>query len=183
MNQIKLTDLKLIRPDVKYKKSFLDGFRELTSDSDRYAWVYLGESVILSLPENNFSEYVKILLSRETKPDPNFVCDTTYWALYEDQIVGRISLRHELNKFLKKVGGHIGYIVRPSYRGRGVASEMLRLILLTERAKNTGKLLLTCDENNTISERTIIKNGGIFESLVELSTERPNKKHFWINLR
>jgi predicted acetyltransferase len=35
-------------------------------------------------------------------------------------IVGRISIRHELNDFLAHEGGHIGYGVLPRYRRRGV---------------------------------------------------------------
>jgi predicted acetyltransferase len=36
-----------------------------------------------------------------------------------DTIVGRISVRHELNEFLATVGGHVGYVVVPSERKKG----------------------------------------------------------------
>jgi predicted acetyltransferase len=45
-------------------------------------------------------------------------------------LVGRVSIRHELNAFLADVGGHIGYGVRPRYRGRGFATEILRQALV-----------------------------------------------------
>ena len=97
-------------------------------------------------------------------------------------MVGRISIRHELNDFLQKVGGHSGYIVAPAWRNKGVATEMLRNLLLTPKAKEIGKLLLTCDETNLASERTIFKNGGKLTQLMDKGSHRPKKKHFWIDL-
>jgi predicted acetyltransferase len=108
------------------------------------------------------------------------VRDTVYWAIHADEIVGRISLRHELNDFLAKAGGHIGYIVRPSWRGQGVATDMLRQVLKTERAKSIGKLLLTCDDDNAASKRTIIKNGGVLESALDVAPGESKTRRFWI---
>ncbi len=47
-------------------------------------------------------------------------------AVVDDDIVGRLSVRHELNAFLLRVGGNIGYAVVPEARGRGYATAMLR---------------------------------------------------------
>jgi len=59
---------------------------------------------------------------------------------------------------------------------------MLRQLLLTDRAKSVGKLLLTCDEENAASEKTVLKNNGVFESVTEVGANRPRKKRFWITL-
>lgn len=155
----------------------------MNTPSDRSAWVYLGDSADLTIPERNFEEYVLALLKRETIAAPGFVTDTVYWAKIGNEIVGRISIRHELNDFLKIVGGHIGYIVKPSCRGRGIATEMLRQILQTERARTIGKLLVTCDEANAASEKTILKNGGVLEDIISIGTGRPRKKRFWISAK
>ena len=46
-----------------------------------------------------------------------------YWWIVEDQTyLGAITLRHGLNDFLLRAGGHIGYGLRPSARGRGLAA-------------------------------------------------------------
>lgn len=176
------TRLELFRPDIKFKETYLSGLDEMQSDSDQSAWIYLGDSAPRDAPKKDFDQYVQDLLDREHTPPSGWIKDTIYWAMIDDQMVGRISLRHELNDFLRKIGGHIGYIVRPSFRGQGIATEMLRQVLLTKKAKEIGKVLLTCDENNLASQKTILKNNGVFTQLLDVGPERPRKKHFWISL-
>lgn len=173
-------EIALERPSVALEASYLAGFRELETPRDQSAWIYLGDSAPLDLPTKDFSAYVAALLEREHTPPPGWVPDTVYWAVSEGRMVGRISIRHELSSFLRRVGGHVGYIVRPSMRRRGVATEMLRLLLETPRAKATGDILLTCNEDNVGSEKSILKNGGVFSELVEVGPGQPKKKHFWI---
>jgi predicted acetyltransferase len=128
----------------------------MATNSDRSAWVHMGDSEDLSFPRTDFDGYVAALRERETKVREGWVCDTTYWAVSGGEVIGRIAIRHELNDFLKKVGGHVGYIVRPSWRKRGVATEMLGQLLLTDRVRSLGRILLTCDEGNLASEKTIV---------------------------
>jgi predicted acetyltransferase len=80
-------------------------------------------------------------------------------------LVGRVSIRHELNEFLTDVGGHIGYAVRPLYRGRGLATEILRQALVIARAEGVNEVLVTCDEGNIASARVIEKLGGRLEDV------------------
>ena len=49
------------------------------------------------------------------------------------RLVGRVSIRHRLNAELAEVGGHIGYVTRPAFRGRGYATKMLRQALAVAR--------------------------------------------------
>ena len=44
----------------------------------------------------------------------------------DNRLVGMIQVRHYLNDFLRTLGGHIGYSVRPSERRKGYASWMLK---------------------------------------------------------
>jgi predicted acetyltransferase len=78
-------------------------------------------------------------------------------------LVGRVSIRHRLNEALTNVGGHIGFGVRPGYRGHGHAGEILRQALIVVRAEGIDHVLLTCDEDNLASRRVIERAGGVLE--------------------
>ena len=109
------------------------------------------------------------------------VPSTTYFAIREQdkKLVGVIDLRHHINHpILGTWGGHSGYSVRPSERGNGYAKEMLRLNIQNAKEKGIQKMLMTCDERNIASERTIISNGGVFEKNIEV--DGCVMKRYWI---
>ena len=71
--------------------------------------------------------------------------------------------------------------MRPSRRGRGYASEILRLTL--EEAKKLGfdKILVTCNEPNLASARVIEKNNGTLEKIVP-HPGFPNVRRYYFDL-
>ena len=81
-------------------------------------------------------------------------------------MVGRASIRHELNADLAFRDGHIGYGVRPAFRRRGYATEILRQSLIIARSYGTGPVLLTCDDDNVASAAVIETCGGALERIV-----------------
>lgn len=174
--------VQLVRPDARFEASFRAAFDELETQSDKYSWIALGESKYQDFFAQPFTTYVHSLLQRETVPPSDFVPDTKLWAVDGGEIVGRISLRHELNEFLAKVGGHIGFTVRPSRRRQGIGTQMLHQILLRPEAQKIRRLLLTCDEGNAASERTILKNGGKLSDILDMGPDKVRKKRFWIDL-
>ena len=145
----------------------------------------LGEKVWEdTVPYTNESsdQFITRLHQDETNPTATKVPETHYWAVINNEVVGRISFRHMLNDNLKEFGGHIGYEVKPSQRKKGVAKAMLKAVLETPRAKQIGKLLLTCSPDNVASIKTIIANGGVIKETKFV--ERVNRKTslYWIEI-
>jgi len=62
--------------------------------------------------------------------DPNkFVPQTRYWLFVDSKPVGIGKLRRFLNERLRVLGGHIGYTIRPSERGKGYGTLILSELL------------------------------------------------------
>lgn len=103
--------------------------------------------------------------SREETVEAGYVPATTFFGVREGdgRIVGMINIRHRLNDYLLEIGGHIGYGVRPSERGKGYATTMLALALAYCRDIGLNRVLITRNLDNPASGRVIEKNGGVFE--------------------
>ena len=111
---------------------------------------------------------------------------TQFLAIREkdEKLVGMVQVRHELNDYLLKFGGHIGDCVRPSEQGKGYATEQIGLALAFCQVLNIDRVLITCKKDNVASARTIIKNGGILEN--EIPNEFENNvmmQRYWIDLK
>ena len=93
-----------------------------------------------------------------------------------------IQVRHYFNDFLEKYAGHIGYSVRPSERCKGYAKKMLKMTLPFCQEIGIGKVLIACIDGNIGSEKTILANGGVYESTVHEPNGDRYLKRFWITL-
>jgi len=110
---------------------------------------------------------------------PGHVPATFLVALADGDLVGRVSVRHELNSFLAELGGHIGYAVRPQFRGRGHATEILRQALIVACAESVERALVTCDDTNAASRRVIERCGGVLED-VRRTEGGGTTRRYWI---
>lgn len=101
----------------------------------------------------------------------------------DDRIVGMIDLRHSIeNPILAMYGGHIGYSVRVDERRKGYAKEMLRLCLAKARERGMVRVMVTCNDDNIGSEKTILANGGVFHHKITVEEINETMKVFWIEL-
>ncbi len=130
--------------------------------------------------------YLEVLAEQEqgiNLPSPRHVPSTFLFAFIGHRIVGRTSIRHRLNGFLERTGGHIGYVVVPEFRRRGYATAILQLALDVAREKcGTSRFLLTCDDDNVGSIRTIEKNGGVLENVLVGSDLAKPLRRYWIDV-
>ena len=93
----------------------------------------------------------------------------------DNKMVGIVQVRHHIeHKYLKVYGGHIGDSIRPSERNKGYATAQIGLALEFCRVLGIKEVLLTADENNISSIKSILKNDGIFDKMVE--DKETNKK-------
>ncbi len=114
---------------------------------------------------------------------PGLVTATTFMSVREsdNKLIGMVDIRHYLNENLRRHGGHIGYSIRPSERGKGYAKEQLALALEVCKIFGIEKALVTCDKENIASAKTIIANGGVLENEV-LDDDRITQR-YWIQVK
>ena len=132
-----------------------------------------------------FGRYLEVLAeqARGENLPAGRVPSTFLFAFAGTAIVGRVAIRHALNPSLERVGGHIGYVVVPEYRRQGYATAILRKsLLIARRQLGLTRVLVTCDDDNVGSIRTIEKNGGVLENIVTGPDDGRPKRRYWIAL-
>ena len=86
---------------------------------------------------------------------------------------------HDFDYYL--TGGHIGDGIRPSERGKGYGTELVRLALIECKKLGIHRVLMTCDKDNIASAKTILRNGGVLENEV-VNEEGEIEQRYWIEL-
>jgi len=168
--------IKLVKPSNKYEESYLDALREFRDENSEEGKDFL-------LDGSNFDDMMKKYESYsqgKNLPD-GYVPASEFWLVDDEQFIGRLSIRHKLNERLKKIGGHIGYAIRPSLRKKGYGTRILELGKKEAKKLGIEKALMTCKDWNIGSRKIIEKNGGIFldratieDGVIEL--------RFWVNI-
>lgn len=172
-------DIILKTPTIDYAEDIWQFRKEILSSNDNDMFAGCGTLKDCLSPQ----EWINSVTECDKNFDENRVPSSTYIAVCESEnkIVGIIELRHHINTpVLSLWGGHIGYTVRPSERQKGFATKMLNLVLKKAKEININKLLLVCDTDNIGSEKTILKNGGIFEKTIII--DGCEMKRYWIEI-
>jgi len=178
----------LVRPDSARMASFVEAMREgysrdnlrpetpqtivdIAAAPDWFVGTLLNPPITIVLPDGTLGDRVP---------------ETILWWVEGDEFLGSISVRHRLNAALEAWGGHIGYTVRPSARGRGHASAMLAAMLdhCRRELPALDRAMLTANTNNPASIRVIEKNGGVLRDVIpHLWVEGDEGRRYWIALR
>ena len=168
--------MKLIFPTIEMKQAALDFRREHFDHGEMI--IYGGAG--LCMTENYECWLQKINADVTYEADNVRVPATAYFAVVDDEIVGIIQIRHVLNDHLRYDGGHIGYGVRPSARHKGYATLMLAMALEKCRKLGISNALVVCEKENIGSVKTIIKNGGVFDSEY-VDDDGIKSQRYWIS--
>ena len=96
-------------------------------------------------------------------PSEERVPARTFFLVRESdkRIVGMINIRLALNKRLSKYGGHIGYSIRPTERGKGYNKINLYLALKVLAAHGIETVFMDADLDNPASWKTMEAFGGV----------------------
>ena len=165
--------MELRRPRLADKKAVIDmmeEFEKYQSPHDGGFWDTENFSYEEWL-ESNQNQEMGINLSEGWVPAIQLVAFSG-----KGQALGFLNLRLRLNNFLLEKGGHIGYSIRPSERGKGYAKVTLRQGLQVAKEKNIKKTLVTCSVNNPASRAVILANGGLLEDV------RNGVERYWIEV-
>jgi predicted acetyltransferase len=171
---------QLVVPTTAVHRSFLAAWDELEPHEERW----MGASGLTKqwtrAQVEDLDEFAHMIAAVRAEADeeselpPDLVHQTVLWFVEGDEWLGRLSIRHRLTPPLLELGGHIGYVVRPSARRKGYATQMLTQSLPIAAGLGIDPALVTCDNDNDASRKVIEAAGG------ELEDERHGKLRFWV---
>lgn len=171
--------IKLTEPTAEYEEDIWRFRQEIIASNDKDKFAGCGNLERCSSAKE-WIDTIKLQKNEGTCPKDRAPA-RIYLAVRETdhKIVGIIDLRYHINTpVLSAWGGHMGYSVRPDERRKGYAKEMVRQNLINFKKMNISRVMVTCDEDNAASEKTILANGGVFEKTVEV--DDCVIKRFWI---
>ena len=168
--------MQLVKPTKRYEQSWKEALCEFEMEKRKGFW---------NIPEKpvDLDEYIERTEAHshgKNLPD-YWVPADTYWLIDEGQFVGHVNIRHELNDKLKKIGGHIGYAIRPSARKKGYGMKILELALPKAREAGLQKALITCHDSNVASIKIIEKNNAKLQDIIDVDGEKIRR--YWMDLR
>ena len=182
-HQLDVPEISLIEPTMEYAEDIWAFRQEIFMHDAHNENQFAG---CLSLDTSKSAEeWIRICKLRKSEATCDQVGTSVPSHMFlairksDGRIVGIIDLRHHIDHpILGTWGGHCGYSVRPSERGKGYAKEMLRLNVQKAKELGIDKMLVTCDEGNPASEKVILENGGVYEKTIEVDGSRI--KRYWI---
>ena len=115
---------------------------------------------------------ITLKISQKHPGDEELLPFYYYDIFVGDTAVGKISIRIG-NNYHSYYNGHIGYEIDKEFRGNNYSYKACKLVFQIAKAHNMSELILTCDESNIASYKTIEKLGA---ELIE--TSKPPEDYF-----
>lgn len=172
--------LDLIAPRSGFHRAWLEAHREWGKGQHEDGFG-LGETDEVETAEG-FALWIDRLVNQSWSTIPFLAGQahcTHRWIVDGTELLGGIALRHEFTDFVERMG-HIGYGVRASARGRGVATWALGRMLDEARTIGLERVLIVCEPDNIGSATVIGHNGGALDD--SPTTDLLQPRRYWINL-
>lgn len=126
--------------------------------------------------ENTYGDWLKSKadMAKGINLPEGFIPCTTFWVMLDDKIIGLANIKHYLNDFLRKKGGHIGLSIAKDYRRKGLGLKTTKLLI--EKARNEFGIqdILFTNEPENIASRNMCEKLG-----AEL-TDIEEHCHYWL---
>lgn len=159
---------ELIEPDAGRHSAWLESHREWGPGLHEDGFGIGPDDEVESA--SGFAAWVHRLRSRPAR---------LWWIVEQEVVLGGIALRPFTNDDVLRTG-HIGYGIRPSARGRCLATWALAQVLPHAREAGLDRALLVCMDDNAASIRTIERSGGVLAGIVD--DGHGLVRHYWIGL-
>lgn len=176
-----MDELILIKPTREYSDQIMSYRREFLDNNDSMD----GTSSLRKFDDPE--EWLDWILKNERVETcaKGWVPSVQYLCIRraDNRLVGMIDIRLSLNDYLLKFGGHIGYSIRKSERGKGYAKEQLRLALAELKRRGINKVLITCYNTNIASQKVILSANGVYEDEAYDDTDQSMTQRYWIDNR
>lgn len=126
--------------------------------------------------ENTYGDWLqsKSDMAKGINLPEGFIPCTTFWVMLDDKIIGLANIKHYLNDFLRKKGGHIGLSIAKDYRRKGLGLKTTKLLI--EKARNEfgiEDILFTNEPENIASRQMCEKLGAELTDIEEHC-------HYWL---
>ena len=159
--------VRLIMPTIQHKTEI----REFIDEGRRYNVSFNGTSRVEEL---TFNEWLNKVTRHHlgVDLDPGYVPASTFLVYHDEKLVGFVNIRHTLNAYLKEIGGHIGYMIRPTEQRKGYGKALLKEALkYTFDDLKLTEVFVSCDASNIASKRTILANNGVLYHVTKENDE------------
>lgn len=176
-----MKSLKLIKPTKDFEEQVLKIVQEFVDDGTTLYWVWWLKRFV-----DNYDGWLKYLKQNEQEEtvDINRVPANQYILINEsdNKVIGFINTRLRINDSLLQHWGHIWYSIRPSERQKHYATAQLFTVLKIYKDLWIEKVLLTCDESNIWSAKTIQNCWWILENEIIDPIDWELVQRYWINI-
>jgi predicted acetyltransferase len=168
-----------VAPAVAYQQAFLAMLADFDAHDAANAEFY-------APARGDFGAYVRGLLDEEQGlhlREGRVPCSHRWLIGAGRAVVAVARLRHHIGTpFLADNGGHIGYDVAPSHRGRGHGHAALRAALAEASAIGLRRVLLYAAADNTPSRAVIERQGGVLEAITHSAFWNEPLCKYWIDV-
>lgn len=150
---------KHVKPQIEHERQAIEYINEFYKYNSKINGVGGLDNYL-----DNYNKWLqKLDEDIKRKPTEEKVPSETFFLIRknDNKIVGMINIRLMLNENLKKIGGHIGYSIRPEERKKGYNKINLYLGLKECQKHGIKEVLMDCDKDNIGSAKTMQALNGI----------------------